>query len=42
MAERAFIAVVDDDDAVLEALPVFLTFMGYEAAAFPSAMRNAS
>ncbi len=37
MRDRAFIAVVDDDESVREALPDLVREFGYEAAAFASA-----
>ncbi|HVJ43030.1 MAG TPA: response regulator [Dongiaceae bacterium] len=37
MQQRAFIAVVDDDESVREALPDLIREFGYEAGAFSSA-----
>ena len=37
MQQRAFIAVVDDDESVREALPDLIRELGYEAGAFSSA-----
>ena len=37
MQQRAFIAVVDDDESVRESLPDLLREFGYEAEAFSSA-----
>jgi len=37
MEQRAFIAVVDDDESVREALPDLIREFGYEAGAFSSA-----
>ncbi|MCW2241141.1 response regulator transcription factor [Azospirillum canadense] len=37
MQDRAFVAVVDDDESVREALPDLVREFGYEAAAFASA-----
>ncbi len=37
-AQRRFVAVVDDDESIRHSLPDLLRLMGFEAAAFDSAM----